>query len=182
MRLMPSVFVGDDDRALLAAARGGDAEAFRMLWTPVERQAFGLCFHLTENRSDALDALQETQIAAWKGLGAFEGRASFKVWVMAIARNAALAVVRRRRSHADLLFPDVAEPQAVESGFDDTVARLVDLRRALATLTPAHREALLLWAGGLTYEQTAAVLEVPINTVKVWIFRGRKSLKELLEA
>jgi RNA polymerase sigma-70 factor (ECF subfamily) len=76
----------------------------------------------------------------------------------------------------------VAEPQAVESGFDDTVARLVDLRRALATLTPAHREALLLWAGGLTYEQTAAVLEVPINTVKVWIFRGRKSLKELLEA
>ncbi|GIH70116.1 RNA polymerase sigma factor [Sphaerimonospora thailandensis] len=43
-----------------------------------------------------------------------------------------------------------------------------------------HRDALLLWAGGLTYEQTAAVLQVPLNTVKVWIFRARGRLRELL--
>jgi RNA polymerase sigma factor (sigma-70 family) len=177
---MPASLLGDDDGALVAAARAGDTDAFRVLWAPVERQAFGLCFHLTENRSDALDALQETQIAAWKGMERFEGRAPFGAWVMAIARNAALSVVRRRTFHDDLLFPGAAEPRAVESDFDETVAGLVDLRRALATLAPAHREALLLWAGGLTYEQTAAVLKVPINTVKVWIFRGRKSLRELL--
>jgi RNA polymerase sigma-70 factor (ECF subfamily) len=177
---MPAAFVGDDDSALLLAARAGDAEAFRALWASVERRAFGLCYHLTGNRADALDALQETQIAVWKNLSRFEGKAPFGAWVMAIARNAALMVVRRRPSHADLLFPDADEPQAVESGFDETVAGLVDLRRALATLLPTHREALLLWAGGLTYEQTAAVLQVPINTVKVWIFRARKSLRELL--
>lgn len=177
---MPASLVGDDDTALLAAARGGDAEAFRSLWAPIEAKVFGLCFHLTENRSDALDALQETQIAVWKGMARFEGRGSFGAWVMAIARNAALSLMRRRVAHADLLFPGMPEPQAVESGFDDTVAGIVDLRRALATLAPAHREALLLWAGGLTYEETAAILEVPINTVKVWIFRGRKSLRESL--
>jgi RNA polymerase sigma-70 factor (ECF subfamily) len=129
---------------------------------------------------DALDALQETQIAVWRAIGGFEGRAAFAAWVMAIARNAALGVVRRRQLHDHLLFPDVAEPQAVESGFDDTVAGLVDLRRALATLGPAHRDTLLLWAGGLTYAETAAVLEVPLNTVKIRIFRGRRALRELL--
>ncbi|GAA0377838.1 hypothetical protein Acor_43790 [Acrocarpospora corrugata] len=169
-----------DDSALVAAARSGDPEAFRQLWQPVERRAFGLCFHLTANRPDALDALQDTQIAAWKGLDRFEGRAPFAAWVLAIARNSALSVVRRRSSHDDLLFPEAAEPRAAESGFDETVAGLVDLRRALGTLSPAHRSALLLWAGGLTYEQTAATLEVPLNTVKVWIFRGRQSLRELL--
>jgi RNA polymerase sigma-70 factor (ECF subfamily) len=182
---MPAPLVGEigddaDDAELLAAARAGDSEAFRLLWQPVERRAFGVCFHLTANRPDALDALQETQIAAWKGMHRYEGRAPFAAWVLAIARNAALSVVRRRSSHDDLLFPEAAEPRAAESGFDDTVAGLVDLRRALTTLTPAHREALLLWAGGLTYEQTAAALEVPLNTVKVWIFRGRRSLRELL--
>ncbi|WP_214108834.1 RNA polymerase sigma factor [Acrocarpospora catenulata] len=191
---MPGNLVGDDDllprgilpedvpddATLVAAARAGDGEAFRRLWAPVERRAFGLCFHLTDNRSDALDALQEAQLAAWRGMDRFEGRAPFAAWVLAIARNAALSVIRRRNPHDDLLFPEAAEPRAAESGFDETVAGLVDLRRALATLTPAHREALLLWAGGLTYEQTAATLEVPLNTVKVWIFRARKSLRELL--
>ncbi|GAA1007140.1 DNA-directed RNA polymerase sigma-70 factor [Acrocarpospora pleiomorpha] len=183
---MPAPLVGDvggdigDDAELLAAARAGDSDAFRLLWQPVERRAFGVCFHLTANRPDALDALQETQLAAWKGMHRYEGRAPFAAWVLAIARNAALSVVRRRSSHDDLLFPEAAEPHAAESGFDETVAGLVDLRRALATLAPAHREALLLWAGGLTYEQTAAALEVPLNTVKVWIFRGRRSLRELL--
>ncbi|GAA4583364.1 sigma-70 family RNA polymerase sigma factor [Planotetraspora phitsanulokensis] len=177
---MSAPTVGDDENILLGAARAGDAEAFRRLWAPVERRAFGLCLHLTDNRADALDALQETQIAVWRNLGRFEGRAPFAAWVMVIARNSARSVARRvRAAREDLLFPEV-EPVDVESGFDETVAGLVDLRRALATLPASHKEALLLWAGGLTYEQTAAALQVPLNTVRVWIFRARKALRETL--
>ncbi|GAA1294269.1 sigma-24 (FecI-like protein) [Planotetraspora silvatica] len=178
---MSAPTVGDDENILLPAARAGDAEAFRLLWAPLERRAFGLCLHLTDNRADALDALQETQIAVWRNLDRFEGRAPFAAWVMVIARNSARSVVRRvRAAREDLLFPEAAEPEAVESGFDETVAGLVDLRRALATLPETHKEALLLWAGGLTYEQTAAALQVPLNTVRIWIFRARKALRETL--
>ncbi|MEV5409266.1 RNA polymerase sigma factor [Thermopolyspora sp. NPDC052614] len=170
----------DDDEVLLDAARSGDAEAFRKLWVPVERRAFALCFHLTGNRADALDALQETQIAVWRNLNRFEGRSAFSVWVLAIARNAARALIRRRPATVDLLFPEADEAAGAGIAFDETVVAMVDLRRALASLDASHREALLLWAGGLSYEETAAVLQVPLNTVKVWIFRARKGLRERL--
>ncbi|GAA2862315.1 ECF RNA polymerase sigma factor SigK [Streptosporangium fragile] len=164
-----------DETLLVAEARAGDETAFRALWATVQRPAFGVCYHLTENRADALDALQETQLAAWRGLHTFEGRASFRAWVLVIARNAAHTVVRRRS--CGVLYAQVAEDSAVAEPFEDSVARLADLRRALATLPPSQREVLLLWAGGLTYEQVAASLGVPLNTVRVWIHRGRARLR-----
>ncbi|MDP9867411.1 MULTISPECIES: RNA polymerase sigma factor [Streptosporangium] len=171
----------EDESLLVAAARAGDEPAFAELWSSVRRQAFGVCYHLTGNRADALDALQETQLAAWRGLAAFEGRASFRAWVVVIARNAAHAVVRRR-SPAGVFFAEVTEESLVAAPFEDVVAQLADLRRALDTLPASHREALLLWAGGLTYEQVAALMEVPLNTVRVWILRARRRLQTGLAA
>ncbi|GGL16557.1 RNA polymerase sigma factor [Planomonospora parontospora] len=168
--------VVEDEGLLLAAARAGDEHAFAGLWATAQRQAFGVCYHLTGNRADALDALQETQLAAWKGLDSFAGRAPFRAWVLAIARNAAHTVVRRR-APGGALFSEVEEETVVTGPFEDTVAELADLRRALTALPESHREALLLWAGGLTYEQTAAALAVPLNTVRVWIHRARKRLQ-----
>ena len=58
----------EDESLLLAAARTGDEAAFAALWAAARRPAFGVCYHLTGNRADALDALQETHLAAWRGL------------------------------------------------------------------------------------------------------------------
>src|SRR3954463_5632811 len=66
---------GDADGVLIAAAREGDAEAFGELWERVRDQVHGLCRHVTGCRTDALDALQETQIAVWRAIGGYEGRA-----------------------------------------------------------------------------------------------------------
>ncbi|GAA3030468.1 sigma-70 family RNA polymerase sigma factor [Streptosporangium longisporum] len=167
---------GAEEVLLLVRARTGDEGAFRALWDTAQRQAFGLCHQLTGNRADALDALQETQFAAWRGLAAFEGRSSFRSWVMVIARNAAYTVVRRR-CPAGVVFAEVDETSAVTEPFEDSVARLADLRRAMAALPPSQRQVLLLWAGGLTYEQVAVSLGVPLNTVRVWIHRGRRRLR-----
>ncbi|MEV7009016.1 sigma-70 family RNA polymerase sigma factor [Streptosporangium sp. NPDC051022] len=166
----------EDESVLIAAARAGDEIAFAELWSAVRRQAFGVCYHLTGNRADALDALQETQLAAWRGLATFQGRAPFRAWILVVARNAAHAVIRRRPP-AGVLLAQVAEESLVADPFEDSVAGLADLRRALAELPESQREALLLWAGGLTYEQVAASLEVPLNTVRAWIHRARRRLQ-----
>ncbi|GAA3101417.1 RNA polymerase sigma factor [Streptosporangium carneum] len=166
----------EDESLLVAAARAGDETAFAQLWSAARRQAFGVCYHLTGNRADALDALQETQLAAWRGLAAFQGRAPFRAWVLVIARNAAHAVIRRRPPHAEFL-AELAEEVMVVEPFEDSVARLADLRAALATLPVSQREALLLWAGGLTYEQVALSLGAPVNTVRAWIHRARRRLR-----
>lgn len=176
MTSAPPSSAAEDEDLLLAAARTGDEAAFAELWAAASRPAFGVCYHLTGNRADALDALQETQLAAWRGLAAFQGRAPFRAWVLAIARNAAHTVVRRRPPGGPLL-AELAEEPAVAHSFEDAVARLADLRRALATLPAPQREALLLWAGGLTYEQVAVSLEVPLSTVRTWIHRARRRLQ-----
>lgn len=168
-----------DELLLLTQARSGNQDAFRTLWSSVERQVFGMCLYLTGSHADALDAAQETQIAVWRNLDRFEGRCTFAAWVSAIGRNAALTVIRRRGGREDSLDDagDVVDDRPL---FDEVVADLVDLRQALDTLSPAHREALLLWAGGLTYQQVAASLGAPLNTVKVWIHRARQHLRQLL--
>ncbi|MBB2915263.1 RNA polymerase sigma-70 factor (ECF subfamily) [Streptosporangium becharense] len=168
----------DDEALLLAGARAGDETAFRALWAPVQRPAFGLCYHLTGHRADALDALQETQLAAWRGLHAFRGGSSFRAWVLVIARNAAYTVVRRRSQ--GVLHAEMAEDSVIAEPFEDLVAGLADLRRALAELPPPQREVLLLRAGGLAYEEVAASTGVPLNTVRVWIHRGRRRLRAAL--
>ncbi|MER7210239.1 sigma-70 family RNA polymerase sigma factor [Streptosporangium sp. NPDC000239] len=166
----------DGESLLVAAARGGDERAFAELWSMARRPAFGVCYHLTGNRADALDALQDTHLAAWRGLPAFQGRSPFRAWVLAIARNASHSVIRRRPPR-DALMAEVAEELLVADPFEDSVARLADLRRALTGLPASHREALLLWAGGLTYEQVALSLGVPLNTVRAWIHRARRRLQ-----
>lgn len=169
---------GDDrERRLLAAARAGDQDAFRDLWRGCERTVHGLCVHLTGSHSDALDAMQETQIAVWRNLDRFEHRAPFRAWVLVIARNAARDVVRRQAAARELALDERADLAGHRPPFADAVHAVLDLRAALARLAPAHREALLLWAGGLTYEQVAAAQDVPVNTVKTWIFRARQRLR-----
>jgi RNA polymerase sigma-70 factor (ECF subfamily) len=140
----------------------------------------GLCVHLTGNHSDALDAMQDTQIAVWRNLDRFQGRAPFTAWVLAIARNAARDVVRRRAAARESSLDWHADTDDGRPPFADALGDVLDLRAALDTLPSGHREALLLWAGGLTYEQVAAVLRVPVNTVKTWIFRARQRLRAQL--
>lgn len=166
----------EDESSLVSAARRGDESAFAELWSMARRPAFGVCYHLTGNRADALDALQDTQFAAWRNLPGFQGRSPFRAWVLAIARNASHSVIRRRPP-LDAHMAEVAEELLVADPFEDSVARLADLRRALAGLPASHREALLLWAGGLTYEQVALSLGVPLNTVRTWIHRARGRLR-----
>jgi RNA polymerase sigma-70 factor (ECF subfamily) len=89
-RLLPS----EDEQ--LALARAGNASAFDRLVAPYRRMVGAHCYRMLGSPQDADDALQETMIAAWKGLAGFEGRSSFKTWLYQIATNACLRAISRR--------------------------------------------------------------------------------------
>lgn len=174
--------VAIDEVALVAAAAGGDQQAFRTLWTDAERRSYALCLRLTGNRTDAADALQETQIAVWRNLHRFEGRCPFSAWVFSIARNAALSVVRSRGRRPETGLEDL-DDRPRDSGaapFADVVVETLTVQAALETLPANHREALLLWVGGMSYAQVSEVMDAPLNSVKVWIHRARAKLKAQL--
>src|SRR5690349_11486262 len=79
---------------LVASARAGDADAFRELTEPHRRELQVHCYRMLGSLQDAEDALQDTLVAAWQGLGGFEGRSSIRTWLYRIATNRCLNALR----------------------------------------------------------------------------------------
>src|SRR5919198_2448102 len=79
---------------LLARARAGDAAAFEQLVAGYRRELSAHCYRMLGSPQDAEDALQESLLAAWRGLGGFEGRASVRTWLYRIATSRCLNALR----------------------------------------------------------------------------------------
>src|SRR5690349_11435995 len=99
-------------------ARGGDADAFRELVEPYRRELHVHCYRMLGSFQDAEDALQDVLLAAWRGLGSFEGRASVRTWLYRIATNRCLDVLRSAKRHpsVDWSVPDVEPPEPSRLG------------------------------------------------------------------
>lgn len=103
---------------LLARAQGGDADAFSELVEPHRRELEVHCYRILGSVSDAEDVLQEALLAAWQGLGSFEGRASVRTWLYRIATTRSLNALRsaRRRPQADWPPPGIDVPEPTRLG------------------------------------------------------------------
>ncbi|MCO8270108.1 RNA polymerase subunit sigma-70 [Actinoplanes sp. TRM 88003] len=98
------------DRATLDRARGGDGDAFRTLTAPHEPELLLHCYRMLGSLTDAEDLLQETMLAAWRGLPGFEGRASLRTWLYRIATNRCLNALRAGRRGPPEPTPPFATP------------------------------------------------------------------------
>ncbi|GIF96636.1 DNA-directed RNA polymerase sigma-70 factor [Catellatospora citrea] len=164
----------------MALAGAGDSEAFDVLAQRHLPRMHSVCRRVTGNEHDALDALQDALTAAWQRIGDFDGRAQIGTWLYRVAANAAVDEVRRRRrrptTSEDL--PATATPVAV---WEDVVADRLTVDWAVAQLPAPFRTAIVLRdLCGLTYKEIAEMRQIPIDTVKSQIFRGRQALGDLL--
>ena len=99
-----------NEATALARARAGDEEAFRSLVEPYRRELQLHCYRILGSLQDAEDLLQETLLAAWRGLDKFEGRASMRSWLYRIATNRCLNALRARGRRAPELQTDLPAP------------------------------------------------------------------------
>ncbi|MCE6995028.1 sigma-70 family RNA polymerase sigma factor [Saccharothrix sp. S26] len=108
--------VGRSAEELPAAARAGDGEAFRELVEPYRRELHVHCYRMLGSVQDAEDLVQETLLAAWRGIGGYEERASVRTWLYRIATNRCLnalrAVSRRPREQPEVEFPEPSHHRA----------------------------------------------------------------------
>ena len=158
-----------------------DAVSFKRELTGVipHLRAFarGLC-----GRPDLADDLvQETLLKAWAAQERFEPGTSMRAWTFVILRNAYLTDMRRNRFRADY-DETVAERILVAPPGQEGPMHLADLHRALLTLPPERREALLLvGAGGFSYEEAAEICECAVGTIKSRVGRARATLSAMIE-
>lgn len=183
---------GRSDEALAVAAREGSEEAFRVLVERFERPIFGLLLRIVRRPELAEDLAQETFLKAHRALARFDANRKFSSWLFKIAHNAALDALRRSRQEPLLSLdttgeegesPPAAADPAAENPFDRLAGR--DLGRALddalRSLKPQYREILLLRFGEeLSYDELSEVLDLPLGTVKIHLFRARRDLARAL--
>jgi RNA polymerase sigma-70 factor (ECF subfamily) len=102
---------------LVAAAAAGDQEAFRMLVEPIRRELHLLSYRMLGSFHDAEDVLQDAQLKAWRGLNAYDGRASFRTWMFKVVMNTTLDALRTRRRR--VLPQDIGSARAPAQGLGE---------------------------------------------------------------
>jgi RNA polymerase sigma-70 factor (ECF subfamily) len=173
------------DEELLAAHLRGDRDAFGQLVGRHERRVYGICLRMLGNREDAQDAAQEAFLSALRRASSFRQEAAFSTWLYRIAVNAATDQARRRgRTRTTPLDPEDAGVPAPAGGHNDPgedVATAVTVQAALTKVAEEFRAAVVLCdLLRLPYAEAAAVLGVPVGTVKSRVYRGRLALAEEL--
>lgn len=181
------------DQLLVRKCKDGDRGAFEVLVIKYHRQIINLCSRLTGDRDTAEDLAQEIFLKAYKALSDFKEDSSFYTWVYRIAVNTSLS--HRSSSGTKMAEAALRESDSTDDGpaFDhpssDQTPEENILRKelggkimqALEGLGNEFRTTLILREiDGLSYEEIAEVLDLPVGTVRSRIFRSREELKKKL--
>jgi RNA polymerase sigma-70 factor (ECF subfamily) len=171
------------DTLLVIQTAEGDVAAFAALYDRFAPRVFGLIVRLLGKSPDAEDVLQEVFWQAWSKAGQYEpNRASPLAWLFMIARSRVVDRLRKTRPHA----PAADAEPAVCIGPDEPLLReesVAAVTRALQSLPDTERTAIeLAFFEGLTQEQVARRLAVPLGTTKSRIRIGMQRLRRLLQS
>src|ERR1700722_5638563 len=167
-----------DEARLAAEAKRGESAAFDELWRAYAKGVLRTTYRITRNREDAEDALQDSFLSAFANIRAFDGRSRFSTWLMRIAINSSLMIVRKKHTAFELSLdaraPDGGREVAdlpdrapdPETQFVRT-ERAEILRQAIGTLRPSIRRAIELQKlGGHSVQETAAKMGLTVTAAK----------------
>jgi RNA polymerase sigma-70 factor, ECF subfamily len=162
-----------------------DRDAFASLYEATSAKLFGIVLRILRRRDLADEVLQEVYIKVWQQAAAFDARrSSAMTWMAAIARNAALDVARRR---TPIPFDDAPEVLDIEDPGQSALQGVMQreeatrLHRCIEGLDPMRQEIVrLAYLHGLSREELSARYRHPVATIKTWLHRSLKQLKDCL--
>ncbi|MCS6777249.1 MAG: sigma-70 family RNA polymerase sigma factor [Chloroherpetonaceae bacterium] len=174
-----------EERQLVKRIQSGDRHAFERLLDAYETRIYRLAMRFTGNETDAEDLTQEIFLAVYHGLTRFRGDSAPGTWIYRVAMNHCLEFRRKRRPEQVPLEEEIA---LTSTDWREDPLRSVEQRElaarvesALNRLSPAQRDVVVLHElQGLTYQEVATVLDVPVGTVKSRLANAFRRLRDLL--
>ncbi|MDG0793161.1 sigma-70 family RNA polymerase sigma factor [Cohnella ginsengisoli] len=167
---------------LIKAAQAGDREALVALLREIEHQVYRTAYYLLNHEQDAMDAAQEALIRVYTKINSYEEKAQFRTWVQRIVTNICIDKFRRKRPSVS-----IDEHEMVFQANEDVEAEVMsgyaseDIREAIGKLPEHHRTVVVLrYLQDFSYNEIADSLNLPLNTVKSYLFRARQQLQTLL--
>lgn len=183
-----------DENIVIERCKKGDLSAFDELVRRYEKPVYNFAYRMAGNYDDASDIASEALIKVFNAIGSFRGDASFTTWLYRIVTNVYLDHRKRRRGRGDVSLDEYLELDegSVPRQVVDTAptpseefeirARNDALMRAVGELPEYQRMMVLLFHGqGLSYEEIAEIMSLPIGTVKSRLNRARLALREILK-
>jgi RNA polymerase sigma-70 factor (ECF subfamily) len=171
-----------DDQADVQKVLAGDLSAFEGIVRRWQGPLINLAYRFCRDRGRAEEMAQSAFMRAYRALATWRGEAAFSTWLFALATNLYRDEIRRIPARIVAL-DEVAEPRdsrPIDGGFEDE-QRESAVRRAVSTLPPKYREALILfYFHSMDLENAARSLGLPVGTVKARLFRGRELLRDKL--
>jgi RNA polymerase sigma-70 factor, ECF subfamily len=177
------------EHQLVQRAQKGDQEAFGALVTEHQRYVYNLALRVLKNEEEALDLTQETFVRAWTALPNFRGQSQFRTWLYRIVTNLCYNRLPNLRRSLNELGDDVIS-EVPETGLNFANPALgVEsrelrsyLHQAIDHLDENYRLLISLrYQNELSYEEIAAMLNLPLGTVKTGLFRAKEQLRRALE-
>ena len=173
--------------AALARIAGGDRGALQLLYRDTSAKLFAVCVRILRDEGEAEDVLQDVYTAVWQRAGTFDpARASPITWLVAIARNR--SIDRLRSGAMAARTRTMEEADDVSDNAPNALAQIESLQEerrltdCLGELEPRHAVAIrFAFLDGMTYDELARRMDVPLGTMKSWIRRSLLRLRECLE-
>ena len=188
------LLAGEDELALVAAAKNGETQAFEILVARHQRRIFAVALRCTGVRQDAEDIMQQSFQKAFLHLHQFEGRSSFSTWLTQVAINEARMLQRKGGGRHEVSIDDINENAETatsleipdsspnpEAGYSQREWGRM-LSSAMNELSHRTRRAIQLRElDERSTEETARIMGISVGAVKARIFQGRKKLRKRLE-
>lgn len=185
----------ETDQSLVGRALGGEMNAFRDIVKLTEKVTADICFKMVINAEDRKDVVQDIYIKAWKNLAGFRFQSRLSTWLAQIAYNTCLNYLNRKK------FPPITDINEIDheyqpeynngSSFASPITDAETLlsqsetkniiARAIDRLPPVYKTLITLFHyHDISYEEIAVITSLPVGTVKSYLYRARKTLKECL--
>ena len=182
--------VTDSDAALVERAQSGEAVAFEELVVKYSPRLYGMVYHMTSNKEDTHDLLQEIFAKAYRSLPRFQGKSSFYTWIYAIATNMTFNFLKKRKRRAtwslDHVDSGIQNDEAmVDLGYASNPRHQSDvnelqkkLNEAMQTLSEDHRAVVTMFdIQGIPHAEISRILKVSEGTVRSRLFYAHKQLQ-----
>jgi RNA polymerase sigma-70 factor (ECF subfamily) len=169
------------DDGLIAYALTGRGDCFGTLVERYERAVYHLAFRTLRDVEEAKDACQEAWLKAYRALGSFRPGAKFSTWIFTICYRVCCDRLAKRKRFTGEEPPDLADPGAGPERLYEAAEEAARLRAAIEALPEKYRVVITLFhLQGKQYDEIAAVLGLPLGTVKTHLFRAKDALRTAL--
>ena len=169
------------DLELVNNTKSGDPEAFSELVRRHQHIVYNVAYRFMRDVALAEDMAQEAFLKAYRLLKGFRGDCSFSTWMYRVTCSVCLTELSRRKRRGEVeLLPKHAGASAVYPS--DAIDMPDHIRRCVAKLSDRYATIITLYyLKGVSYEEIAQVMEIPMGTLKTWMFRARKQLRKIVE-